>query len=71
MSSKNEPAIPRMMRAVCKQCGHRSTGGTVTVWLKKDRSRDPTRITNEPRDDVSYRCPDCEKVTEREVTVLE
>lgn len=61
-------AIPQRMRAVCTNCRHPYVAGTVTVWLK----RDGDRITNEPRDDVSFRCTKgCDEVHPMEVEVLE
>jgi hypothetical protein len=58
------------MRATCEGCGHRHTAGTVTVWLKRDRTSTPTRILNEPREDVSFRCDGCETDQNMEVEII-
>lgn len=57
------------MRATCTNCGQTYRGGTVTVWLKRDRERN--RILNEPREDVSFRCvKGCDEVYSMDVEVL-
>lgn len=66
--------MPKRMVAVCTNCGQRYSGGTVTVWLKREETPDHPehdgRILHEPKDDVSFRCvKGCDEVHQMEVRI--
>jgi len=63
-SDPDHTGSPKRMSATCLECGERSVGGCVTVWLDVGDWR------SVPRDDVSFLCSGCDEVTEQKIEIL-
>jgi hypothetical protein len=64
-SDPDHTGAPKRMSRKCLNCGYYRTHGCVTVWLDVEDGR------SHPRDDVSFKCLECDEVSPQQIKILE